>query len=199
MRDGRLPERFAKGVGCELRAAVGDEVLWWSEHLCRRSKEFGDFESGRLLRENANREREPGEDVEDDGELEGKEPEREAISVMSAMVTWLGYRAWTEGAGGRRRTVPRTGIGFSLRILRTVSVAILQPARARLWAMRSLPSKPEAAMVWTRCRTTSAKRRTGGWGLRREPIASLSGWTLLSASQRAIVFEATSKQPAVSC
>jgi hypothetical protein len=43
-------------------------------------------------------------------------------------------------------------------------------------ATEASPADPARGRCWTTGRTRSAKRRTGGSGLRREPTVSLSGW-----------------------
>jgi len=53
-------------------------------------------------------------------------------------------------------------------------------------------------MDWTRERTTSANRRTGGDGRTKQPTVVLSGLWPTSVSQRAIVVGASRKSRAIS-
>ena len=51
---------------------------------------------------------------------------------------------------------PRLGMRFSFRTLPTVLGETLQPARASVWAMVSLPPKPVSSGCWMRWRVTSS-------------------------------------------
>jgi hypothetical protein len=120
--DGALQDGLAKGVGSELRAAVGYEVPWRSVLLRRLAEEVGNLSSGRLSYKSASRQRKPGEDVENDGELEGEEPKegRDIGEVGHGDVVGISS---TEGAvtrrGGRNlggwsrpfRSNPANGLG----------------------------------------------------------------------------------------
>jgi hypothetical protein len=78
-------------------------------------------------------------------------------------------QAGVEGLGGELRSLvgdevsgtpweeaPRLGMRFSFRTLPTVLGETLQPARASVWAMVSLPPKPVSSGCWMRWRVTSS-------------------------------------------
>jgi hypothetical protein len=108
------------------------------------------------------------------------------------------------GAGARtaRRTV-KAGSGSrgtgqrSLRIRPTVLADSFQPARASVRAIRSFPPNPASSIVLTTALTTSAKRRTGGFGATRGRGASPSAF-VVSVSHLAIVSVDTRNISAVS-
>jgi hypothetical protein len=89
------------------------------------------------------------------------------------------------------------GRGGTLRIRPTVRDDSFQPARASVRAIRSFPPNPASSIVLTTALTTSAKRRTGGFGATRERGPSSLGF-IASISHRAIVSTDTRNMAAVS-
>jgi hypothetical protein len=107
-------------------------VLGRTEPLDSFQKQVGDIGAGGLARENTSGQWESGEDVKDDGELEGEQAEerRDLGEIRHGDVVGI---ASLERPGASLPS-QRSGIGtgVSLRILRTVSAASFKPARARV-------------------------------------------------------------------
>ncbi len=97
--DAEVLESLAEDIGGQLSALVGDEVLGRAEPLGGFQKQVGDIGCGRFAGENTSAQWESGEDVEDDGELEGEQAEerRDVGEIRHGDVVGI---AGPEGAGG---------------------------------------------------------------------------------------------------
>jgi hypothetical protein len=137
MGDGGIQDGLAKGIGGELRAAVGDEIRGKSVPLRCLTKEVRDLRSGGLALKNTSRQRKPREDVEDSRELEGEEPKegrdvgevghRDVAGISSAKGAAArqpesGLRSWrrlflsnpANGLGGDLEAGASEGLGDAL-------------------------------------------------------------------------------------
>ena len=118
-------------------------------------------------------------------------PRNERTSVTSIIQTWWTKRVITgcgalvglHGEGDSR--------GVLAVILRTERAETVQPAPARVRAIKSSPPTPLRAMRSIVARTASAKRRTGGTGFTVQPTVLARGSA--QRSQFEMVFEQTRK------
>ena len=157
----------------KLAALISDEIFGMAEGPSRSAEQADDVLRGRPGSEGLKGEGRAGESVVGGGPVQIRP--QELLDVADVHHPDVVDEASDDGSGGLTGRAQRR---HRKKLLFPVAPngpgETLQPARARIRAMRSRPPRPRRVMVWMVERTTSAARRMGGVGFTLRPDAMLA-------------------------